>query len=138
MSLQELDRETTGQHSWLARFKERHPNFFTEKVVAHREGGNPSISPLPEPKQYWQTVTRKLGGGKMTHVLLHVRKNKQEFYFKCPHKASNVEMPVDRDMLMDAIALVRGSEWVRIPIGTEILRLNRAELRAAVQKLESL
>ncbi len=148
MSLQELDStaivEAETRHqvvqakargSTISWFREHHPQFFTQKVEANR------AAKLPEPKSHkkktWELVGKKVGEKQKTHIALHKDLKENTFYFKFQDN-DTLRMPIDREILIVAIAAVKGSEWVQLKSGGNTLCLHRADLRLAFKKLEAL
>lgn len=128
----EADKEET--ETPLSWFQRKHPHFFTPKVVQNRSV--PLESPLPQPKPTKMPVTRKLTHTSTTFIDLCIDEKARAYSFKC--KLRDVTFNVSRSQIMDAIADGSNSEWVRLPVGTEVLRLKRSDLRTAFHELEKL
>ncbi len=116
---------------WLRR---EHPQFFTDKIVQNRTAQLPAEK--ASPKQTWEPIRRKLGASQKTHVALHRNTKDGTFYFKFPSD-DITRMPISRDILLIAIAAVKGSEWVQMKAGDHTLCLHRGELRIAFKKLDT-
>lgn len=137
MSQQELAPATATQEadddspmSWFKR------QFFTAKIVDNRQTA-PRQPLLRNPEKYWETVTIKLDRksvGSTTHVMLHLDPDRGSFFFKSALWVT--PLPVLEGTLSSAID--PGGDWVTIRLETHSLRLNRAELKAAVLRLRSL
>ena len=153
MSLQELDSvmaksltsvgaETTGPNpsaktaqgkvSW---FESKYPHFFTKTIV---DGRTTKLAPPQQPlsKKQWEPVGKKVGHKQKTYVALHRDPKDGAFFFKFQSDDAT-RLPIGRDILVIAIAAVKGSEWVQMKAGGHTLCLHRAELRIAFKKLES-
>lgn len=120
-----------GKVFWL---REHYPQFFTEKVMGNRTAQLPAAKTLP--KKTWAGVTRKLTERQKTQVALHKGSKDGTFYFKFPSD-DTTRMLIGREVLVVAVAVVKGSEWVQMKAGGHTLCLHRAELRIAFKKLES-
>jgi hypothetical protein len=138
LKLERRTIETETESGSVERFRQKCPHFFKPEVVANRQAKPVHESILPEPKQYFQPVLRKLNvaGGRTEHVMLHLDPNNGSFYFKCPSNFS--KHVVERSVIQTALISIAADDWVRIKIGLEVYRLNRAELRSAFHALEKL
>lgn len=116
---------------WLRR---EHPQFFTDKIVQNRTAKLPAEK-APSRKT-WELIRRKLGANQKTNVALHKNTKDGTFYFKFPSD-DTTRMPIGRDILVIAIAAVKGSEWVQMKAGGHTLCLHRSELRIAFKKLDA-
>ncbi len=124
--------QLVGSKVWS--FSNKHPHFFTKAIVENRTAKLPAEK--APPKKTWEPIRRKLGANQKTHIALHRNTKDGTFYFKFPND-DIVRMPIGRDILVIAIAAVKGSEWVQMKAGDHTLCLHRAELRIAFKKLES-
>ena len=115
-------------------FRQNHPQFFTPKVVENRTADLPAGKAFP--KKNWEPVSKKISEKQKTHIALHRNLKDGTFFFRS-QSDDTLRMPIGRDILLIAIAAVKGSEWVQMKAGGHTLCLHRAELRIAFKKLES-
>jgi hypothetical protein len=121
------DEAESPQVSW---FRKQFPHFFSQKVETARNG---STHLFREERNTKRSIIRKLGEKTTTFVDLHMDPGDRSFAFKL---GAGIKLPVSRETLVNATSVGSGGEWVRIKVGTEVLRLKRADLRKAFHELE--
>ena len=131
----EQGNQKPKKHSWLDKFRETAPHFFTPQVVAARESSVAKGQKEPErkPKKFSYIVTRKVQE-EFLHVTLRRDSKTPSYRLIC--NISDQVWTINEGTLIHVPA--GPHEWVNIFIGMELLRLNRKELMRGYQYLKEL
>ena len=91
--------------------------------------------PLLNPDDFERLVPRKLGEKRTAFATLSLDPVKKTYKLNL---GSGIVLHVDLHTLQTATQIAHGSEWVRLTIQTDHVRLKRTELRNAFHELERL